>query len=277
MKKSHSLTALLATATCMCFLACQKETHVVQNDSVSIEYDTLNYEKSDSTFGTHAQVSFTANIIYPVKGSEFLKRNVKEWTNEQLGGYYAYRLDTLEHVVDYYASLIVKNALEELDEYAESQVSYTYDWVIQPIFENEQCISYQLDNYVYAGGAHGGRYLTYATFRKDDGRIFGWDMIKHDSIYAVREMIQENLKAYFQVNSDEELKACLFNEAAMALPLPVTPPALTHDGLQIIYQQYEIAPYAAGNPTCTIPYERILPSLTATAQQLLGSAESNNE
>lgn len=277
MKKSNSLARLLmaATATCLTLSSCWNNTTSEKNEPDKIVYDTLNFEKMDSTFSTHAQASFTANIIYPKQGPENLKRNIKEWTNEQLGGYYTYSLDTLEHVVDYYADMLIKNAIEELDEYAERNVSYTYDWVIQPVYETPRSISYQVYNYNFTGGAHGGRYITYATFRKYDGRIFGWDMIKHDSIYAVREMIRENIKTYFKVKTDEELKQYLFDGTnAYLFPLPVTPPVLTEEGVQFVYQQYEIAPYAAGNPTCTIPYEQIYSSLTSTAQQLTETEEN---
>ncbi len=35
--------------------------------------------------------------------------------------------------------------------------------------------------------------------------------------------------------------------------------AITEDGLQVYYQQYEIAPYAAGFPTFMMPYDELLP------------------
>lgn len=279
MKKSNLLTLFLmaTTATGFSLTSCQPRFTPQDEFTETVVFDTLNYEKSDSTFSRLGQASFTANIIYPVKGSKYLCRNIKEWTNEQLGGYYSYNLDTLGQVIEYYADLLIKNALEEIDEYAERHVSYTYDYMIQPIYESPACVSYQLENYNYTGGAHGGRYVTFATFRKDDGRIFGWDMIKHDSIFAVREMIKEHIKSYFNATTDEDLKQCLLldNANLYTFPLPVAPPVLTAEGLQVIYQQYEIAPYVAGNPTCTIPYAEILPSMTITAQELLGTTQDD--
>lgn len=281
MKKSNLLGLFLmaTTVTGISITSCQPQ-YTPQNElATTIVYDTLNFEKSDTTFNKQGQVSFTANIVYPVNGSPYFCRNIKEWTNEQLGGYYSYSLDTISQVIDYYADMLIKNSLEELDEYAERNVSYTYDYMIQPIYESSACVSYQLENYNYTGGAHGGRYVTYATFRKDDGRIFGWDMIKHDSIFAVQEMIKEHIKSYFNATTDEELKQyLLLNETNLyTFPLPVTPPVLTSKGVQVIYQQYEIAPYVAGNPTCTIPYEEILPSMTITAQNLLDKAQDQEE
>jgi hypothetical protein len=53
------------------------------------------------------------------------------------------------------------------------------------------------------------------------------------------------------------------------IPLPSAAPAFTKKGLAFIYQQYEIAPYAAGMVNFDIAYDKIRPFLTAEAQALL--------
>ena len=39
---------------------------------------------------------------------------------------------------------------------------------------------------------------------------------------------------------------------AEKFPLPAFPPFLTKEGVVVMYQQYEIAPYAVGMPSCVI-------------------------
>ena len=41
--------------------------------------------------------------------------------------------------------------------------------------------------------------------------------------------------------------------------------------MQFIYQQYEIAPYAAGIPTCTVPYTELKGLFTTTVEPLIES------
>ena len=53
------------------------------------------------------------------------------------------------------------------------------------------------------------------------------------------------------------------------LPLPVTDPWLTRDGIVFLYQEYEIACYAMGRPSVILPYEVLLPLLTDEAKALL--------
>lgn len=119
--------------------------------------------------------------------------------------------------------------------------------------------------YIYTGGAHGGYNIEGATFSKADGRRLGWNVIdlsKKDELIA---LIREGLKEYFEVKTDTELDEMLQlfddpdtpeNEAA-TLPLPHTEPYLTEEGVTFVYQQYEISSYAAGLPTCVIPYDKM--------------------
>ena len=57
------------------------------------------------------------------------------------------------------------------------------------------------------------------------------------------------------------------------IPLPSAPPTFTRQGLSFVYQQYEIAPYAAGMINFNIPYKKILPFLTDDAAQLIPQNE----
>jgi hypothetical protein len=54
-------------------------------------------------------------------------------------------------------------------------------------------------------------------------------------------------------------------------PLPQAAPYFTADGVVFIYQQYEIACYAAGLPNCVISYDLIEPFLTQAGRWLVNS------
>ncbi|MBQ1800320.1 MAG: DUF3298 domain-containing protein, partial [Prevotella sp.] len=62
--------------------------------------------------------------------------------------------------------------------------------------------------------------------------------------------------------TDEQLKdMLLIDEDVNHIPLPAWAPYLTYQGVAFAYQQYEIAPYAAGIISFIIPYEKIMPYL----------------
>ena len=120
------------------------------------------------------------------------------------------------------------------------------------------------------------------TFDAATGQRMGWNLI--DTLASrpqLMELIIEQLNDYFAADADddEELQLedwLLLDDTdasrplAERLPLPSTPPALTEEGLQLVYQQYEIAPYAAGLPTCLIPYKRAKAVLSAEGRRLAG-------
>ena len=51
--------------------------------------------------------------------------------------------------------------------------------------------------------------------------------------------------------------------------MPVTPPLFGKDGIIVTYQQYEIAAYAAGMPSFTIPYDKAKGMMNQTGKNLL--------
>ena len=53
-------------------------------------------------------------------------------------------------------------------------------------------------------------------------------------------------------------------------PFPQNPPYFEENGVCFLYQQYEIAPYAAGMPACVIPFETLRPYFTDDVLQMLG-------
>ena len=141
------------------------------------------------------------------------------------------------------------------------------------MFETEKFITYTSEIYEYSGGAHGGESLSGGVFRKSDGRKFGWDMFTANGKEKLRGMIKNRLKKnFFKVNSDVEFYAMLLEEKARyTFPLPETDPVCRPNGVEFIYQQYEIAPYAAVIPTCTLPYDSLENLFTVTMKPLIES------
>ena len=60
------------------------------------------------------------------------------------------------------------------------------------------------------------------------------------------------------------------NELEFGLPLPITDPWITSNGVEFIYQQYEIAAYACGMPNVTLPLDALKELLTPEGRQFVG-------
>lgn len=161
---------------------------------------------------------------------------------------------------------------EQKKEYIDDFPGYEYNFQLTKESEAKNYVVFLSEDYVFTGGAHGG--VTgqgSVTFDKRSGQRFS-NFIKPGSLDAMQGLLVKGLVEYFAdeegtVNKDN-LFDYLFLEGA-TIPFPAWTPAPTKDGLCFTYQQYEIAAYAVGMPSFTIPYAEVRPFLTAEAVDLL--------
>ena len=174
----------------------------------------------------------------------------------------------------------VKESLQEgLD------CSYSNDYQATVLLNTSKYVTYEVGYYVYSGGAHGGYLAHGQTFRCSDGRQMGWNLFDPEKHPQLLKLITQQLCEYFSEDtedhhtlSEEELMERLLlyddpdtpeNETEKGVPLPVNDPYVTEEGIAFVYQQYEIAAYAYGLPSATIPFEAIKDCLTPEARELL--------
>lgn len=241
-----------------------------KTDDVHYSTTPINYEENKTTLGCKIYAD------YPEKGSTFLLQNIREWINETLGGSYSGDLKNGQSVIEYYAKLINSKLTKDEAEFGNDSTmgGSVYYVQIRKSFETSLLVTYTNDVYEYhSGAAHGGQTYTGAVFRKTDGRKMGWDVFKKDSINSINNMIKEEIKTqFFHLEDDDEFyKMLLVDNPELFFPLPTTDPLFMEKGVMFIYQQYEIAPYAAGKPTCTIPYDKLKNYFTTTALPLAES------
>ena len=109
-----------------------------------------------------------------------------------------------------------------------------------------------------------------STFRKSDGRRIGWDVFTETSGEKFQQILKEGLVEYFGVGSEAEFADHLMNEAGIHyIPLPQCPPLFTAEGVSFVYNQYEIAAYAAGLPSFTVGYDKLQPFMMTAGKRLV--------
>lgn len=150
---------------------------------------------------------------------------------------------------------------------------WNYESKITKEFETPKYIVFLHQTYEYMGGAHGGMGgLGYMTFNRSNGKKIT-NFFTKGAAEKMQGMLKKGLKAYFSeagapVKTDKELMEQLQIEGNI-IPLPVQEPYPSATGLIFTYQQYEIACYAAGMPSFTVPYEQVMPYLTNEVKELL--------
>lgn len=130
--------------------------------------------------------------------------------------------------------------------------------------ENERYVTYYCESWIYMGGAHGTSYEEGATFSKETGERFTFEMFKNPELLS--ELIKIALqKQYFEPlleGTDVTFEEAVYSEYAESFPLPNAEPWIQNDSIFFVYENYEIAAYSFGLPQCGIPYEKLKSDLT---------------
>ena len=142
--------------------------------------------------------------------------------------------------------------------------------LISLVADTPNYVTYLYTCYEYQGGAHGGTAVIGQTFRKADGRRIGWEVFTNVYDEGFQNLLKQGLMRFWKLKNDSELQNALINpDYVYQLPLPQCGPLFMKDGIRIVYGQYEIAPYAAGMPDFTIPYNQIQKFMKVTAKNLV--------
>ncbi|EHB62384.1 MULTISPECIES: WG repeat-containing protein [Paenibacillus] len=134
------------------------------------------------------------------------------------------------------------------------QLDYSYTGDFDVIFYKHQLLELELTGYNYPfGAAHGMPSKVFAAINLDNGRIYELkDLFKAGSDY-VKELSRIVGK---QIQEDPQY-SYVFPDSYKGIA-PNQPFNVTEDALHLVFAPYEIAPYAAGFPTFTIPFTQIM-------------------
>lgn len=156
---------------------------------------------------------------------------------------------------NYYKNSLYYDAVAQAEQLAERNIRYEAVVVFEVTYNRQCALSLYIDKYEYTGGAHGLTTRRADTWNVQTGRrLLLRDLFASGTNYrtftiqSVNEQIQQDIDSgnniYFE--NYRELVVINFSEEDFYL---------THGGVTVFYQLYEIAPYVAGIPTFTMPYE----------------------
>lgn len=237
----------------------------VSDDSVVCDtFSIRNITLKDSLKEGDIESKIFVSVDFPVSNNKKLVNSINSWINSSLGVGDSVDLDNPNKIIEAYSQRVFY--LEE------DLMDYNYERIkqISKYSESEKFVTYKCVNFSYLGGAHGLMNESGVTFRKSDGRIFGWDMFRSDFEYEDL-FVKALMKQYFKVNTKKELCERLLIPLSNKnpLPKPSTNPYLTKDGVQFVYQEYEITPFSEGMPTFILPFSDVEKYLTNDAINLL--------
>ena len=256
----------LAIVMLMLCFACQNGS---KSTSTTFSTDSLSFERTDSV------LSFLVQVDFPSSGNPILRNAITEFIYKELDEKYNGNIYDGNAMLTNYANTTYNNFYTNaLDTRRYSpHLQYAFIKTIKKSHESDLLVTYIVSIMGFEGGAHGYSFEKGATFRKSDGKIFNYDMFTDTNSREFKNILTSGLKNYFSENigtKDINLEDFIFGPIDSDFPkLPEEGPYLTADGITFIYQEYEIAPYAAGKPMFTIPYNVIEPYLNHTGKTFI--------
>lgn len=189
------------------------------------------------------------------KESSMVYAAATQWIAGKLGAQTDLESMTMQAIVDKVGTARIdriKSNLAEVKGEGFDPIDYAYTWQISPIYFTNHYVTYTDSAYRYDGGSHGVTKFDAATFTLADGKRWGYDMFKENKLDDLRRMVVDAIaKQYFGQSDADSLNGIVFDPVDK-INLPGCAPYLVAGGVAFTYQEYEIAPYSAGMPTCVL-------------------------
>lgn len=170
---------------------------------------------------------------------------------------------------------LARQSIEEfgsiLREYPDQQARWTIESALSVLYNNGRLLCIRIDEYTFLGGAHPNEYTNLMTFDLQTGSsIEASSFIEdHTAFHAYAERVFRQKR---ELSQEENL-----NDAGYFWNQPFTLPeqmGLTPEGLLLFYNNYEVAPYAAGPTELVLNWQDIKQYLRPEAIQSLHPPES---
>jgi len=155
---------------------------------------------------------------------------------------------------------------QEMELTEDEVIGYSYEATVKKVYANPYYVTFSINSYNYTGGAHGMPFTGYYTLDRKTGHLYTTgDLFPSNVQSKLRQIVNRNLS---------KTEVCqtggLFDKAEFGgnYPLPEKGVALTEKGVMFQYQAYEIAPYAAGEPSVVVPYAEVYAIMSEKGKKL---------
>ena len=136
------------------------------------------------------------------------------------------------------------------------QASTTDAWII-----NNKYLSIEINNYFYYGGAHGGSYLGSKVFDLSTGEEVDvmslYSGTKEDMARVVAETVKADYNGPSQYGYFAEDADGVYQEAYDGIMNDIESIILTDNGVQVIFGEYSLGPYASGQFIYEFGYDQL--------------------
>jgi hypothetical protein len=219
----------------------------------------LKYERNFGNCGDENCFSlstFYPEVILPDKNVEdkinkAIKNSLLEYYVEDKALHYY----SIEELADsFYAAYKTDSVIIHSEDYI---LAYVYDLEFKIDYNDNNILSLLKTLYTYTGGAHGSTSLTYLNFNLNTGNeIKPDDIFTSDYKTTLDKLGEKPFREFYKLKPADDFEASGFwftnNKFSLNENFGFNP-----EGVVFQFNQYEVAPYALGAASITIPYKKL--------------------
>ena len=246
------MKALLTSLfVCILLLGCQKkEDRLTFKPLVLTEEDCADCPKVSIAIPQAVQRTRTASTVNTALREEIISQLLFDEDIEVLN---------LED-----ALLSFKNGYTELKNlYAEETTPWEAQIEGKVVYEDETLLTLQLNSYIFTGGAHGYSAQRFLNFDKKRGvELENWQLFQNRK--GFQQFVEAKFREQEAIPKDASINqtGLMFESNRFYLPENI---GFTEEGIQLLYNPYEVASYADGPIVLTLPFKEVEPFLAPTS------------
>jgi len=149
-----------------------------------------------------------------------------------------------------------KKGFTDLNElYTDEGESWEANITGEVTYEDKNTLTISLDSYLFTGGAHGYSTKRFLNFNKKTGLEFEhWQLFTNRDDF--RKFVEAKFRQQERIPDDKPINhtGFMFEKDSFYLPENI---GFTQKGIQLLYNQYEVASYADGPIELVLPYSEV--------------------
>lgn len=216
----------------------------------AITFEPTSY--SGDTCGDCPKIKIT---IPRALGDTKLDESINNAIKEELIYLLNFNEDSNPTDIDTAIRSFVKGSTDLKSQFTDEATPWEVDVTALVSYEDKNIITIKIDSYIFTGGAHGYNTTHYLNFDKLKASELNIEDLFNNNpefeTYAESKFrMQEGIPAKGDINST----GFMFETGSFYLPQNI---GYTKEGIQLFYEQYEIASYGDGPIILTFPYSEV--------------------
>lgn len=258
MRKMKTGKIIIALSAILAFTACQEK-----GDKYAFQYVTFKETLPYTQGKDHPSCVFDLHVL-KAHGTDTIFADA---FNVDISYFlFGKRTTDVRGAMTHFIDSIIEQFKEENKEeirfakeegYEPRDIDYEYVINTEVHYGNHRdIIGHFINMYQYTGGAHGGTFITCRNYRLEDGSVITLDdYFKPGYEEVLIPILEKKLLEYAECNSRDELdEHGYFSNEPMFVSENFE---IRQDTIDFIYNQYDIAPYAMGITTLSVPNDEI--------------------